>query len=544
MQRAGDHEHEGATLDEIMDADYFNGLNKHPHNHANHVECPGEAIVGRANHGLCSKEGISIDVDLRGSEIEDFFGDNVLMKNFKYYIENCEVHPCTYDEMINPSIEGHRFKVGVSHVKVEGYDLAGNTADCCRTVNIYDTQPPKFPTTESEVDAEITIRLDDDTCDVEAGVPFAEYDIMTEHVFTTASDNCDGKVDVVKHIYDAEGTCVYNSDKDSVSVKLDLGPGTYTMVYEAVDNHADHLHLPAHTLEGVSYDDATFTTTVHKVTLNLVDKAGPYNITGCPADQFVEIDAHEEGSFVDWLPPTVTGDNCDKYLTPPDAIEMSAPQKEPGMWMEVGSHTVTYSLVDASNNPYKSECIFEVEVMQKAHPVNVVCPADVEVNTVENMRSGVVTWADPVATQGSTVLDQSHVAYVQGVYSGMMFPFGITTVHVNVSGEETGTRTEELMRYAECTFIVTVKDPFDPKVDGREYRCMDKDSTDVAPFRICDGPEVTIRTHEFYTTNFGYDTLGVVEHAALSCCQGQDEAVHECVAVPGSSHNKYCTPMV
>jgi len=532
---------EGLTIDELLDGGFnFAALNK-DEGHG-HKECPGEPIVGVANGNVCSKTGIEVIVDFNGKDIEDLFGDNVLMKHYKYYIENCDVHPCVDDELIDPAISGHKFKVGVTHVKVEGYDLAGNNADCTRTVNIYDEQPPIFSEPDSEVDLEITLEFPADSCELEAGEPFAQYDAVTSHAFTVATDNCDTEVTIVKQIHDASGTVVYDSSKDSVTVMLDLGPGTYTMEYRAIDGHSGALGLPAHVENGLPFDDVSYTTTVHRVSLHLKDSTPPYNFTGCPANQFVEIDAHETETHVDWIPPIVTGDNCEKYGTLPEAIEMSEPQKYPNMTLPVGSHMVRYSLEDASGNVYPEECIFEIEIMQKAHPVNVVCPEDVTVQTVVDMRSGIVHWPEPVATQGEVILDESHITYTQGVFSGMMFPFGVTSVHVNVTGEVTGTRTEEHLRYAECTFVVTVTDPFDPKVDGREYRCKNKDTTDIAPYRICDGPEVTMRLHSTYFENFGYDLLGVLEHDSLSCCMGEDDVVHECVPVEGSEHNKACKP--
>jgi len=517
------------SMDDLLNGGFdFDGLVKNPQHEK---ECPGKAIVEHSDAGHCSHQGV--DVNVNGKDIAEFFGDNVMMKNFKYYLEECTSGMCEDNELIDPDISMHRFQVGKSHVKVEGYDLAGNVDHCYRTVYVYDSEDPVFSNPDTDVDGVITAVLSEDACEVEAGAPFASYEALGFD--SSATDNCDNEVDIVKKVYDESGTCVYDSSKDTVTMTLPLGPGTYHMTYEAIDDHQQSLDLP----------DATVTmrTTTHTVTLHLTDETPPYNFTGCPTEPItVIIEPHETEGQVDWTPPTVTGDACGN-VGEAYAEEQSAPQKYPGMMMEVGSHMVRYAFKDVYGNTMEEECMFEVHVVQKAHPVTVVCPDDVTVPTVENARAGVVTWVDPVATQGENTLDATHIAYPQGVSSGMMFPFGVTTVTVNATGAVTGTRVDEHLQFDECTFQVTVTDPFDPKVDGREYRCKNPESTDVKPYRICDGPDLSVHLHQTYLSTFGYDTIGVLPKASLSCCESEDDTLHECVEVPGSSKNKYCKPM-
>jgi hypothetical protein len=526
-----------ADMESILNGGFdFDALEKNPQvSHSNthtHTECPGEPVIDYADSTKCSHAGIDIHVD--SETIEKYFGDNVLMKDFKYYLEDCASGSCTYSELIAPGIENHHFQVGVSHVKVEGYDLAGNKDHCFRTVYIYDNEPPVFDSPDADVDGTITIKLSDDTCDIDAGTPFASYELVG--FLSSATDNCDTDVQIVKKIFDTNGECVYDSTKDTVSMTLPLGPGSYHMTYEAIDGHSETLGLP-------TGEHVTLSTTIHTATLNLVDETPPYNTSGCPTETItVLIEAHEEMGQVDWTPPTVTGDACGNegmaYVE-----EQSTPKKEPGMMLPVGSHQVEYAFMDMHHNVMDEVCIFEVKIEQKAHPVEVVCPADVTVPTLENARAGIVHWSDPVATQGTDTLPASQIHYVQGVTSGMMFPFGITTITVNATGLVTGTRVDEHLQFDECLFTVTVTDPFDPLVDGRPYRCKNKDSPDVQPYKVCEGPDVTVHLHELYIDNFAYQTLGAVEKSGLSCCESEDDTLHECVAVPGSSLNKYCKPV-
>jgi len=519
------------SMDDLLSGGFdFDELVKNP---KDHKQCPGKAIVETSDAGHCSHQGV--DIDVNGKDIAEFFGDNVLMKNFKYYLEECTSGVCEDNELIDPDVSMHRFQVGKSEIKVEGYDLAGNSDHCYRTVYVYDSEDPEFTNPDTDVDGTITVVLSEDACEVEAGEPFASYEALG--FVSSATDNCDNEVEIVKKVYDASGTCVYDSSKDTVTMTLPLGPGTYHMTYDAVDDHAQTVGLPD------SEGHVTMRTTTHTVTLHLTDETPPYNFTGCPTEAInIILEAHETEGPVDWTPPTVTGDACgnegEAY-----AEEQSTPQKYPGMMMPVGSHTVRYAFKDMYHNTMDEECIFEVHIVQKAHPVTIVCPDDVSVPTVENARAGVVTWQDPVATQGSETLDNTHITYPQGVSSGMMFPFGVTTVTVNATGAVTGTRVDEHLQFDECTFQVTVTDPFDPKVDGREYRCKNSESTDVRPYHICDGPDLSVVLHKTYMSTFGYDTVTVLPKAGLSCCESEDDTLHECVQVPGSDKNKYCKPM-
>jgi hypothetical protein len=524
---------DGDTISQMTGGFDFESLVKHQQEEHEHTECPGEFIYEYADPGLCSREGSELLVSATGNiniDISKYFGDNVVMKYFKYYVEECVNGVCELNELIAPGVSDHKFPVGVSHVKVEGYDIADNQNECFRTVYVYDSQPPAFPDPDSDVDGTITVELSPDACDVSAGTVFGEYEAGGWS--NAATDNCDKTVEVVKKIYDENGNKVWDSSVDLVTDSLPLGPGTYHFEYVAMDDHMATTSLPTPP-SGVNW-----ITTTHTVTLNLVDLTEPYNMTGCPTERIEYIiEAHEAETEATWSPPYVTGDNCGNE---DQAYVLEQTGKFPGMTLPVGSHEVRYSLFDMYDNVMPEECIFEIHIIQKAHPVTVQCPDDVTFQTVEDAHAGIVTWMEPLATQGGNTLPSSKISYTQGVFSGMMFPFGVTTITVNATGEITGDRVDEHLMFDECSFVVEVTDPFNPKVDGRMYRCEEMVAGEVAPYKICDGPEVEAHPEDTYMDNFGYITTGVFSKASLPCCTSERGDDHICMPVPGSSHNKYC----
>merc|ERR1719258_267353 len=120
-------------------------------------ECPGGPFIGMADAGSCFHGGADIHVDFDDEDIEEFFGDNVLMKEWKYYKEGC--HKPAQCEFIDPDVNHHQFPVGKSVVRVEGIDIAGNMNKCHRTVYILDKQVPKFVVPSKEVDPEGFFRI-------------------------------------------------------------------------------------------------------------------------------------------------------------------------------------------------------------------------------------------------------------------------------------------------------------------------------------------------------------------------------------------------
>jgi len=54
------------------------------------LECPGESYVALADLKACTHGGADIHVDFDDEDIEEFFGDNVIMKEWKYFLDDCD----------------------------------------------------------------------------------------------------------------------------------------------------------------------------------------------------------------------------------------------------------------------------------------------------------------------------------------------------------------------------------------------------------------------------------------------------------------------
>merc|ERR1719409_2046825 len=163
---------------------------------------------------------------------------------------------------------------------------------------------------------------------------------------------------------------------------------------------------------GGSTLDTTWT-----VDLILDDVDRPYEISHCPDDIEVLIEPNELATHlgrVNWTIPNVTGDNCLSVLPPPPPEEING--TVPGSIFPVGTTLVQYIFKDGADPPnvYPEECKFTVTVVQKENPVEITCPADITVDTLEHASFALVLWTAPVAMQGGTPLD---VIYPQNVSS-------------------------------------------------------------------------------------------------------------------------------
>jgi hypothetical protein len=501
-------------------------------------ECPGDALVAFADTGFCTHGGIEVKVDFDDEDIEEYFGDNVLMKHWKYYIEGCKLADC---QLINPDVNHHTFHVGKTEIRVEGYDLANNFNKCIRTVYVLDRQEPVFTDPQVDLEQQMEIYFPEEACTVSGATAFAEYEEQAG--FTGAvTDNCDEEVEVERKIFkhtDGDLSEIFSGahGEDNMAQYPNLtGPGTWVICYIATDDYSKHITSAMPFDKEAPGGAAALNVAHHCVHVTVSDNTGPYGMKNCPESQLVIIEPHEtEAHNITWDLPEITGDNCEAFGTVPDAEEQSNPPKYPGMTMPVGSHPVNYALFDSSRNVLEDEeCSFTVEVKQKAHPVVLTCPPNVTFQTLPDASFAIVVWEDPVATQGDKILDQSHITYPQGVSFGLPFPFGITHITVRADGEITGTRHDEHLQFDECSFAVTVEDPQIPEVDGRLYHCKDdvdkSDPSFVKPYRVCGGTDLTWTPHATYIHTHGYDVSGVHD-ASKGCCTDQFDVEHECVPV-------------
>jgi len=493
--------------------------------------CPGDHYVDTTEPGTCSRRGVKPtyrQAGHGGKEIllEDFFGDNILLDHMDLYVNNKIYEPSDFLT--------HAFPATDTPVTVKVYDVAGNMEECLRKVVIRDNEQPIFDSEKAGpgIAQKWADGFLERTLDGECSIPAAKVFKMYEEESTwlpNGTDNCNSAY-LDLQVTGPNGEALYDSHRDRTGPdppampKLH-GPGDYVFTYFLSDMHGNP---PA----------------THSFTLTATDDSPPVNITGCPATKHVVLNAHEKERQVWWDIPAVSADNCMHFGTTPQAHEQSVPKpRRPGDFFGPGSHPVSYMLQDASGNPYGTECNFTIEVTQKAHEVDVVCPPDVAVRTLPDASFALPKWPLPNATQGGKALDASHITYHNGVAPGMAFPYGVTTVTVHAKGEVGNNRIDEHLKFAECSFSVTVLDPQVPEVDGRLYRCApDESPVAVAPFDICNGPALTFQFHEGYPMTGAYSVLNRIDLHDKPCCTSERNIKHECVLAPGSTKVSYCAP--
>jgi len=493
--------------------------------------CPGDSYHDVTEPGTCSRHGVKATYRQEGHGgkevlLEEHVGDNVLLDRLELYISDKLYEPADFF--------AHPFPAATTPVTVKVYDVAGNMEECIRKVVIKDNEPPIFD--REKIGPGMVQKWEDGflerSLDAECSIDVAEVFKMYEEESTwtgNGTDNCNSAYLDFKVA--GPGGTVYDSIGDRTGPEAPpmpklTGPGDYVFKYLLSDKHGN---APS----------------THSFKFTATDDSPPSKITGCPATIYVELLAHEDEKQVWWDLPAVEADNCKGVgLKIPEAHEQSLPKpRHPGDSFGPGSHPVSYMLQDAGGNPYTTECNFTIEVTQKAHEVEVVCPADVVVHTLPDASFALPTWPMPSAKQGDKILDASHISYHNGVEPGMAFPYGVTTVTVHAKGEVGNNRIDEESKFAECSFKVTVLDPQVPEVDGRLYRCgPDQSPVAVAPFDLCDGPALTYQFHEGYPTTGAYSILARIDLHEKPCCTSEHDIPHQCVLVPGSNKVSYCAP--
>jgi hypothetical protein len=325
-----------------------------PNPHARLSECPGGPVVVAADPGACGRRGGQLmrdpDEETDFQSIEDFFGDNKLMRGWKFILEDCEEDEYTGACEIADTSD-KRFKVGTTRIRVEGSDLAGNKNACLLSVHVIDTEPPSFPGL-SALDETLTLRLLETSCSASAEFAFTAYAERGNNV--VAADNCDKSVEIVKQIT-RDGLVIYDSRQDMTGPpELSLmGPGEYTMIFTAIDDYSSAVGVfrRGHAALDLTPRNATFS-----VSLVLEDKSPPHTIVGCPSSTEVKIKPYHDHAIAKWKLPHAV-DSCEGSLPP---VEQSEPQKHPGMRFPVGVNTVTYAFTDKAGNRMVKECGFTV----------------------------------------------------------------------------------------------------------------------------------------------------------------------------------------
>jgi hypothetical protein len=509
-------------------------------------DCCGEnPIEGQTLAGTCHEVGADVLLRIKTGSTISLFDDNVKMSNdYKFFMETgctetAHGEECTYVEISDPDMSHHNFNVGQSNVKIQGFDIAGNKHECIKTLFVHDPEKPVFTTPPDEAADTFNFHLPNESCTVQFDAPFNAYEGL--NFDPTATDNCDQNVEIFKYIYDADGNLLYDSGSDDPTGDFTYGPGTYTMVYKAVDDYSFNLPAPV----GGSTLEET-----RSVELNILDEHAPWSISECPDDIEVLIEAHllesPEG-MVNWTVPVVTGDNCFAETPPIPAVEIN--DAVPGQKFPIGATLIQYVFTDGADPPntYPEECKFTVTVVQEDNPVELTCPDDVTVVTLPNAGFAIVRWQMEPPLQGKTELD---VIYPQGVSPGLPFPFGITEIKVKAVGTLPAGQEGD-PPFAECYFTVTVTDNQSPKCDSRAIVCSEGENSQgvapIKPFHICAGPQLDVDFDEGYKQTFEYETLGVTqepEYPMSGCCTSGLGVEHVCdlVAEASGTETRLCIP--
>jgi len=267
---------------------------------------------------------------------------------------------CAVTSLTADHASGDSFPVGTTTVTYTATDAAGNATTASFDITISDTESP----TITGVPSDMTLPAEAGLCQAVAS--------WTAPIF---SDNC--------------ALVATSSDTASGSA---FPVGTTVVTFSATDLHGN-------------VATASFSITV-------VDQELPV-ISDMPADITVNADPGTCAATVTWTEPLIT-DNCGAPTIVPGVTSGSS--------LGVGTHPVTYFVVDAAGN--FSIATFTITVLDGEPPSPLSgLPADITEVIPSGDCSGVVTWTEPTSTDLC-----SAVTISADLPSGSAFPLGTTTV--------------------------------------------------------------------------------------------------------------------
>ena len=230
----------------------------------------------------------------------------------------------------------------------------------------------------------------------------------------TVSDNCTSSGALIKSQSPAAGTLA------------NVGPHTVTV-----------------TVTDTAGNSSTCSTTV-----TVVDNAPP-TITSCPQGQTVPAGAGCQATVPNVLGDVSTTDNC---TTSTSLVRSQSPTA--GTLVSVGSHPITVTVKDASNN--STTCSVPFTVVESSAPVITTCPAARTLPVDGNCQGiipdirGEVVATDSCTPSGALTVTQYPTP---GTMLGSPGPYLITTTVTNASGFSSS-----------CTTMLTYVDSIPPVV--------------------------------------------------------------------------------
>ena len=296
---------------------------------------------------------------------------------------------CGVTSFTSTHSSGDSFPVGMTTVTYSATDAAGNTTTASFTVTVTDGENP----TIAGMPADISLSNDAGVCGAAAS-----------WTAPTSADNC--------------GVASFTSTHASGST---FGVGTTTVTYTATD--------------------AAGNTATASFNVVVTDDEDPV-ISNVPANISVTTDADQCGAIVNWTAPTAS-DNC--------SVTSFPSTDDSGDFFAVGSHTVSYSAMDAAGNAVTAS--FTVTVTDGEAPAISDMPADITVSNDAGQCGAAVTWAEPSSTDNCGV-----VSFSADQTNGASFPVGTTTVTYTAKDAEGNETTD--------SFDITVTDVDNPVFSG------------------------------------------------------------------------------
>lgn len=512
-------------------------------------QCPGQdQHLDLMSPNSCEKHGAVMRAK-DGTNLEDYFWDNVRIKNINYMVdgETLQTHKQMneYNFTKKPAGDNSPHTVEIMIRDVGNFEVM-----CHRDVYIHDKVGPKWQTSpeKSLTPHMIEFRAGED-CSRTADELFTWYEHNRSVTWNpVAKDNCqgvDGQPPVVyREVYipsvndDGHYTeeLVYSENPDvqpTNEVYTYIGEQFLMLKYYAVD------------ASGTLMDAAD----EHKVNIGLKDNIAPTtDDVFCPA-KFHKTLLHNESTVeVQWSVPRVVSDNCppkDGGHYPygneeartrsegafPQLKETTDSEGNPALvgHFAPGTYEVDYSLRDGHGNMYPHECEMIIEVEQYASPVHLECPDEVPAAISGKKNYAPVAWQEPNHNNGKAHQDNNpvNVSYrPEGVVPGMAFPWGTTSITVVATG--TGSVADASHNIAECSFIVNVTDERPPELWGKQYHCRKLANGDtapgVAPYRMCEAKKhLNVKEHKHYLDTGGYSIEGVGSLPYHDCCDSETQ---------------------
>jgi len=370
---------------------------------------------------------------------------------------------CNLVSLISSYEPGDDFPTGTTTVTYSGVDSGGNTFECNFDVTVVNNGLPVILNCPDN----ITLPTNSGLCEAVATWTPPVADENCDAIITNSSHNPGdifpiGTTTVSYVVTDITGntnTCSFDITvtyggspslvcPGNISINADGGDcnAVVTWVEPTLSNDCNLTTINSNFNSGdnfpVGITTVNYTATDNAGTvfecsfdITVVDNEAP-EIT-CPADISQAVDPSSCTAVVTWTPPVPT-DNC-------AGVSVVSSSHEPGDIFNVGTTTVTYTVIDANDNI--ANCSFIVAVQDNEAPP-IVCPESITVNSVPGACLTAVTWQEPVRPPSECLADS--VVLISNFQSGDLFPVGVTTVEY--------TAVDNAGNIANCSFNVTVID--------------------------------------------------------------------------------------